>query len=69
MGFTINVGIWIPQILMCQNLNFKDKKIIYDSNEETPERRPSKLAKIHPTAKNIVTGKTLPYVGLFGPQT
>ena len=30
---------------------YGSEKIIWDSNEERPKQRPSKLAKIHPAAK------------------
>ena len=47
-GVNIYVGIWILQILMLQNMNFKEQKRL----KVIAEQRPSKSAKRHPAAKN-----------------
>ena len=62
MGVYFYVGIWILQILMQQNLNFKDmKELFVKVTRKDPNRGPQNWQKYILQPKNVVAGKNLPY--------
>ena len=66
MGVTFYVGIWILQILMLQNLNFKDmKELFVKVTRKDPKIGPPNCQKDILQQKNVVAGKSLPYIHVF----
>ena len=70
MGVTFYVGIWILQILMLQNLNFKDMKELFAKvTRKDPNRGPQNCQKDILQQKNVVAGKNLSYANMSHKKT